>query len=302
MPQKEHFEVIYDGPVLKSNEMDVRDLAPALLAISDVLEESNKIIYGDKTRVQVNVRGTFKTGSFGFDLSVVRGAAEGLTSLFNSDTANAAANLLQMVGFIGIPSGSLIGFLLWLRNRKIKKVTRKGDTQTIVEVVDEKVEVHPKIIALFSNVKIRTSLQKIITEPLSKEGIDNLSIKKDKKTTKIKKGEKDYFRLSDVPDEPLKDEVREVYLKALSVIFVEGNKWRFSDGTNEFFAVVNDVKFVEDVQNNKITFTKDDTFRVKLREKQWITDAGLKTEHEIEEVIDHRSAAKQIKLPFEEER
>jgi len=299
MSQRDHFEVIYNGPALKLNEMDVRDLAPALLAISDVLEESNKIIYGDKTRVQVNVRGTFKTGSFGFDLSVVQGAIEGFTSLFNSDAVNAASNLLQMVGFVGIPSGSLIGFLLWLRNRKIKKVTEKGGAQTIVEVVDEKIEVHPKIIALFSNVKIRTNLQKVITEPLSKEGIDSLSIKKDKKTTKIKKEEKDYFKLSDVPDEPLKDEAREVYLKALSVIFVEGNKWRFSDGTNEFFATVKDENFVEDVQNNKITFTKDDTFRVKLREKQWITDTGLKTEHEIEEVLDHRSAAKQIKLPLE---
>lgn len=44
---------------------------------------------------------------------------------------------------------------------------------------------------------------------------------------------------------------------------------------------------------------KDDIYKVKLREKQWISDTGIKSEYEIVEVINHRSAAKQIKLPFE---
>jgi len=298
MIQREHFEIIYDGPALKSNEMDVRDLSPALLAISDVLEESNRIIYGEKTKVQVNVKGTFKTGSFGIDFSVLQGPIEGFTSLFNSDQANAASNLLQILGFI-LPSGGLVGLLLWLRNRKIKKVTERDEIVTTIEVENEKKDVHPKVVALFSNVKVRTSIQKFIADPLSREGIDSFTFKKNNQTTKIKKEEKDYFKLPSVPDEPLKDEVREVYLKALSVIFVEGNKWRFSDGTNEFYATVKDEIFVKNVQDNKISFTKDDTFRVKLREKQWITDVGLKTEHEIEEVVDQKSAAKQIKLPFE---
>lgn len=300
MEQKEYFQIIYDGPALQNNEMDVRDLSPALLAISDVLDESNKIIYGDKTKVQVNVKGSFKTGSFGIDFSIVQTGIQGLISLFNSEQASAAANLLQILGFIGVPSTlGLIGLLLKLRNRKIKKVIKKGDNKIVIEVEDEKIETSPKVIALFSNVKIRTSLQKIITEPLSREGVESFSVKKGSQVNTVENKEKDYFKLSDIPDESLKDEIREVYLKALSVIFVEGNKWRFSDGTNEFFAIVKDEKFVKNVQENKISFTKDDTFKVKLREKQWITDIGLKTEHEIEEIISHRSVAKQIKLPFD---
>ena len=296
-----NFQIIYDGPALQNHEMDVRDLAPALLAISDVLDEANKITNGDKTKVQVNVKGSFKTGSFGIDFSLIRSGIDGLTSLFSSDQASATVNLLAIVGFIGLPTGyGLIQLLLRLRNRKIKKVIKEGDNKTIIEVEDEKIETSPKVIALFSNVKIRTNLQKIITEPLSKSGVETFTVKKDKESTTIKSEEKDYFKLSDIPDEPLKDEVREVYLKALSVIFIEGNKWRFSDGTNEFYATVKDEKFVKDVQENKISFTKDDTFLVKLREKQWVTDIGLKTEHEIEEVVGHRSAAKQIKLPFAE--
>jgi hypothetical protein len=295
--QKEQFEIVYDGPSLKTNEMDVRDLAPALLAISDVLEESNKIVYGDKTKVQVNVKGSFRNGSFGVDFSILQGPIEGFTSLFSSDRANAAANLLEIVGFFG--KSGLIGFLTWLGGRQIKKAIEKDKATTIVEVKNEKKEVSPTIISLFSNVRVRTSLQKIITEPLSRDGVESFSVKKNNRTeTTIRKDEKDYFKLGGVPDEPLKDQARTVFLKALSVTFVEGNKWRFSDGSNEFYASVLDEKFINDVQKNKISFTKDDTFEVRLREKQWMADTGLKTEHEIEKVIQHRSTSKQIKLPF----
>ena len=124
MNNKQYFQIIYDGPALENNEMDIRDLAPALLAISDVLDEANKITYGDKTKVQVNVRGSFKNGSFGIDFSLIQTGIEGFTSLFNSEQVSAAANLLQILGFIGVSGGTygLIQLLLKLRNRKIKKV------------------------------------------------------------------------------------------------------------------------------------------------------------------------------------
>ncbi len=298
MSQKEYFQVVYDGEALQHNEMDVRDLAPALLAISDVLDEANKIIYGDKTKVQVSIKGTFKSGSFGFDLSVVQGGIDGLTSLFNSDQANAASNLLQMLGFI-VPGGGLIGFLLWLKNRKIKNIENINEAKTIIEVEDDdKYEANPKIIALFSNVKVRTSIQKVITEPLSKDGISSFAIKKNNKETVIKKEEKDYFKLSDIPDELLRDEEREVFLTVVNVSFKEGHMWKFSDGNVEFYAKINDEEFITKVQQNKDGFYKDDLFKVKLHEKQWISDTGIKSDYEIIKILEHRSGAKQIPLPF----
>ncbi len=297
MPQKENFQIIYDGPALELNEMDVRDLAPALLAISDVLDEANKIIYGDRTQIQVNVKGSFKTGSFGFELAIAQLPIDNLVSLFDSDQANAAANLLQILGFI-IPNGGLIGLLLWLKNRKIKTITNENDSKTVIDVEDEKYETNPKVIALFSNVRVRTSIQKVITEPLSKEGVDTFTVKRETETTTIKAEEKDYFKLSEIPDELLKDQVREVYLKPLAVSFVEGNKWKFSDGNVEFFATIVDEEFIKKVQDSKDAFSKDDLFKVSLRERQWIADTGIKSDYEIEKVINHRSGAKQIKLPF----
>lgn len=301
MPQKEYFQVVYDGPALVSHEMDIRDLAPALLAISDVLDESNKIVYGDRTKVLVNVKGSFKTGSFGIELSVAQLPIDQLVSLFDSDGANAAANLLQILGFI-IPGGGLIGFLLWLKNRKIKTIENVDDTKTIIEVEneEEKYEANPTIIALFSNVKVRTSIQKVIAEPLSREGIDTFTIKQNGQETTIKSEDKDYFRLSEIPDELLRDQEREVILTVVTISFAEGHKWKFSDGNVEFYATISDKDFVDKVQSNKDGFFKDDIFKVKLREKQWISDTGLKSDYEIVKIIEHRSGAKQIKLPFAE--
>ena len=51
------FRVTYDGPALESSEMDVRELAPALLAIGDLLEASTQALCGDQVRPRVNVRG-----------------------------------------------------------------------------------------------------------------------------------------------------------------------------------------------------------------------------------------------------
>ncbi|MBI3093182.1 MAG: hypothetical protein HYZ02_03035 [Candidatus Levybacteria bacterium] len=282
--------------------MDVRDLAPALLAVSDVLDEANKILNNNETKIQVNVKGSFRTGSFGVELVISQLPLDQIVAVFNSDRVNAAANLLSYVGFV-IPGGGLIGLLLWLKNRKIKKIENVDDAKTVIEVEDEeKYETSPKVIALFSNVKIRTSIQKVISDPLSREGVDTFSIKKDNDEATIKKEEKDYFKLSDVPDEVLEEKDDEVNLQAVGISFLEDNKWRFTDGTVTFFAEVKDEEFIKNVQESKEAFAKNDILRVILHKKQYLTDEGIKTEYTVTKILSHRSSAKQIPLPFEGEK
>ena len=44
----ERFYVIYDGWALEHHLMDVRDLAPAMIAVNDLLSNANKALNGDK--------------------------------------------------------------------------------------------------------------------------------------------------------------------------------------------------------------------------------------------------------------
>lgn len=66
----EHFRIIYDGEALAFSEIDVRTLAPALLAIGDLLEAATFAMNGDKVKPQVNVRGSFKTGCLALILAL----------------------------------------------------------------------------------------------------------------------------------------------------------------------------------------------------------------------------------------
>ena len=63
----EKFHVVYDGRALDEHLMDVRDLSPAMLAISDLLTHTNKELNGDKLEIQLKVRANFKAGSFGIE-------------------------------------------------------------------------------------------------------------------------------------------------------------------------------------------------------------------------------------------
>jgi len=61
------FQIIYDGPALENSTMDVKDLAPALLALGEAIEQANFSTNHQKASVVLNVRASFKTGCFGIE-------------------------------------------------------------------------------------------------------------------------------------------------------------------------------------------------------------------------------------------
>ena len=300
MAQKEEFQIIYDGSALENNEMDIRDLAPALLAVGDLLEEANKVLYGDLATVNVNVKGSFKTGCFQVDLTLAQTLASQLTTLITSQEAVAVTQILSITGFNALNGFGLIPFIKWVKNRPIKKITRIGEGKSTVEIDDEKKEVEDKVIDLYRNIKARKSVETIIFQPLQKPGVDEFAVKHGESITKVIDSEKEFFKTPDAQDELLDDQIIETNLQAITISFTEGNKWKLTDGNVSFYATVKDQGFLDRVQQNKESFAKDDILKVKLRKKQWISDGGMKTDYEIEEILSHRPAAKQIRMPFEE--
>lgn len=300
-----YFHIIYDGPALENNEMDVKELAPSLIALSETIEEANKIINHGKAKIVLNVRASFKTGCFGIDLHVVQSILTNMWSLFKHDDVQAAVVLLSFLGFTvkgGV--GGIIGVLKWIKDRKITKIQINKEGMATIIIDNDKLEVEQEVVELLKSFKLRQSLEKAIAKPLENEGIYSISTTdtyEDKKSyITINKSEKDYFRVPEVEDEILEDKEYITNLQIVSAVFQENNKWRFSEGMEPFYAEVKDEIFSNEVQNSERSFSKGDILTVKLKKVQKIEKGNLKSEYEILKVLNHRSAFKQIKLPFDE--
>lgn len=291
-----HFSIKYDGPALQNYQMDVRELAPALIAFSNLLEEANKAAFPDASEVRVNVQGNFKGGSFGVDLIAVQTIAQQLVSMLSGPAATAAANLLAILGGLGLVTaggGGLIGLIKWLRGRKPSSIRFDGD-KTIFEVVGfevkESFEVDLVAGRLYQSRIVRQSLAKVL-KPLEREGVDLFACGRDGQTeTVITNVEVPYFEIAASNTDVVSDSLSEhAVLQIESAVFKDGNKWRFNDGSTSFFAEIIDVDFLAKIESGEQRFGKGDVLIVDLRRIQTISDNGLKAEYFIAKVREHKA-------------
>jgi hypothetical protein len=80
--------------------------------------------------------------------------------------------------------------------------------------------------------------------------------------------------------------------------FQEGNKWRLFDGQNTITATIADAEFIGRVDRNLVRFAKGDILLCEVRTVQTQGVDGLKTDHTVLRVLEHRQAPDQIPLPF----
>jgi hypothetical protein len=294
------FHVTYDGPALVTHEMDVKDLAPALLAIGELLDEANRVINDGKAAIKVNIKAT-EPGSVDVVLSAVQDFFSQTTSLFNSDGVNSILNVRELLLILGIGGGGggVVGLIKWIKNRPIKSVITLDTGDYQLELSDGEVKIAKKLeIQLFQAFKVRKSLETIIRTPLRKDGIERVSFKESNTTTQIVKDESEYFEAPDVAEELIDEQEIEQSLQIVNISFQDGGKWRFSDGNATFYADILDNDFIERVQKNQAAFAKDDVLRARLKRKQVIVTGGIRTDYTIIKILEHRSTAVTIKLPF----
>lgn len=299
-----HFSIKYDGPALASHQMDVRELAPALIALSTLLEEANRAAYPSSSEVRVNVKGNFKGGSFGIDLIAVQSIADQIVSIFAGPTATAAANLLTILGAIGLAKaggGGLIGLIKWLNGRTPSSIRTEGDTTIFELQTDDAIEtfiVDLVAARLYQSRVVRQALANVV-KPLERDGVDYFACVHDGQTeVVVTKDELRAFQSAASEAIVVSDIVSEgVLLQIESAVFKADNKWRFSDGATSFFAEIADLDFVARIESGDERFGKGDVLIVDLRRVQSITDNGLKLEYTLERVHAHKAPLQSGMLP-----
>lgn len=295
------FRVTYDGPALEASQMDVRDLAPALLAIGDLLRAATAALYGDSIKPQTNVNASFKTGSFGIDFNLATSLLSKVRDIFTGDNANAIANSLSILGALGFLGKNalrpgLFAVLKWIRGRKIDHVETRADFATL-RIGSEHLTVDLDVLLLLRDIAVRNAASKVL-EPLS---IDGIEIFATGTTTEIVEtvtaAQADWFRAPRLEEELLLDEMRKVAFSIVSLTFKEDNKWRLHDGVATVHATISDTEFMNRVHHSEIAFSKGDVLVCDVRFLQWQTESGSRTEYEVVRVIEHRHSARQIGLP-----
>lgn len=297
------FRVTYDGPALASSEMQARELAPALLAVADLLEASTRTLFDEAAKPQINVRGSFQTGSFNIDFVLATSLLTQIKSVFASDGATATANGLAILGALGFVAKKgatgLVQLIQWMRGRAIKHVEMHDDRALVIlEENEDALEIELAVLRLLRSIAVREALDRVLV-PLDRPGVDVFAVG-DSDTepfARISGEQRGWFRAPVAGDELLLDDTRRMAFSIVSLAFKEDNKWRLYDGAATIHATIADSAFLSRVDQNLIRFAKGDVLICNVRVQQWQAPTGARTEYTVVEVLEHRPAARQIALP-----
>ncbi|MGE0284481.1 MAG: hypothetical protein AB7P20_28235 [Rhizobiaceae bacterium] len=179
MAQHVRTTIRYDGPALGGHEMDVRDLAPALLALADIVQFANKKFNGDAAEMRVLVNADVEQKCFMLDLSVVQSLLEQARGFFGSDGVKTAKEIAEWIGLIGGGSIGLFQFMKLIRRRgeagtKFEVDQQNGST-TVTITGDGNTIVVPVQTYQLAQEKYVVDRAKEVLKPLEKAGIDSLA-------------------------------------------------------------------------------------------------------------------------------
>lgn len=299
--------IAYDGPLLSDGSMDVRELAPALIAFADLVKYSGKAI-GIEQPIKVLLnqdslqRGSFDI-TFLLDLNILEQA-----KLFVKGAENSGLkDLMDVLGWgatIGACSGGIFGIVKYIGGRKIKAIDQLSGAVAKITLADGvTLEVTENALKVLLDYECRKSLEKI-TAPLKNHGISSFKLRNPDSDSKepietISKEDVEAFKTPDV-----EDAITNVYSGTMifdieSVVFDEEKKWRFFDGEVKFWARIEDVDFWRGVEDGSYRFAKGDRLEVQCTISQSTPAGGHSTlTRTITKVVKKLDRPKQIKLDF----
>lgn len=282
MPETD-FGVTYDGPALADGRMRVADLAPALLELGELFREANAILAPQSPPVALEIQAT-REGSF--DVHLILTQAEVAIAALASPGITGLVNLKELlVGELG-----LFALIKRLKGHPPTRTdSREPGRLTFTTAEGDSITVSSETAELYHRATIRRHASKVVA-PLGTEGVDVLRFRRETQTTEVtlelSPADTPSFRVEE--REVVVHEARPTMLYSLvAPSFADGNKWRLSDGTQQFWASIEDENFLERVDDGE-PFRKGDYLQCEMLIRSIRTEDGsLRTDYTVQRVGQH---------------
>jgi hypothetical protein len=304
------FEIAFEGVPFDDGSIDVSDLAPTLLALGKVVQMANQVLNGDRAEAKLKVAATSE-GSFVaallMDVSWITDMLDAVVS--SPGRVVAADQLMDLLIKAGTITGAavaapfgLFAALKKMNGRRPDLVEPTGNGTTEITINGTVIVVDDRTVDLLRDLPLREAVENFSRKAASVDGLERLRLGSNEPDNEALILERRDFSKLEVPDEEDIEIIpditrREAWLKIVSVHFRDGYKWRFSDGGERpFTAEMEDIDFLNRVQEGFITMNANDAIRCRLRDEQSLAGSSLSKSTYVEEVLEHRPGARQMAL------
>lgn len=297
-----------EGPAIEEG-LNLFDLVPSLIAIGNLITESNKIVNPEGREIAINIK-PFEKGSFIIDLYLfAQTNINQILSFISSDYAEQIKTLLEWIGLtvaIGGGGKGLIQLIKFLKDKpqNVEKLS-SGDVR-YTNKNGQSFTTNEKVNKLYNNCVIQNNTYQGFGKLLQQKGINEINtyIKDDIKSLEtIKKEDVEALKnFSEISGEEniINESESKIYLRFKRGSFEgDGNNWSFRIGNKDkdvIVAAVKDDIFLKKVKSGEIRPNHKDTFKVILKTKQKMKNEELITSYEIMKVLEYTEAPKQMNI------
>jgi hypothetical protein len=291
----------YDGSALAGKSMDVADLAPSLIALSDLIKAANRQFNGDRSGVKILVNANLDQNCFELFIDLAQTLWESVSNLIADDRVATIKEIAEWIGILGTGGSSITLYALIkiLRGKTVESTTiEKNDGKDVLQIHiygdSNHVTVDKNVYEMYSNQVIRNHAIKVL-EPLTKDGYDSLEFYDGKKKVY------EHFDKSDVPsiDNGNLPEIQPqnvVISKIKTIVRIrkpayEGNsKWTLVY-KRAIEAAIEDKDWLEKFQSNVVSAPPGSALEVDMDEKVVINSKGEQIEEPVYTVTKVHSVA-----------
>lgn len=301
------FEMAYDGSALQEHVIDVQHLAPALLALGNLVRDANTLVNGKDIKVNVLVQSNFEEKCFNISFEVVQSLYDQVVSLLEDDKIKSAKDILEWLGIVAAPGIPVLAYLRWKAGRKAAGTTKIVDSDGAGNVVvqvngGDQITVNQNVYMLGENAGIKKAAAQLM-KPLEEEGFDTIEFRPDHPTAadRLVYSKEDARQIRESCAQPGEEEKETDYdpqpviahLRVHAPVFdPAAPNWRFKYGEEVIYADITETTIAQDAIDRGGVML-DDLYRVRMEITEHETKKGFRKSYKVVEVLDFTPAPRQ---------